>query len=370
MEGRASSWLHRAIVACAVLFAAFTGFRAVSLWCTTLQSVSITDGFHRRFLVGTLLRPLATVTDFDYWLFASFSYAVLLAVVFVIARVALTSPVFARRVLAIVWLLLPTGGFLFHEVGYFEQVLYLLLFGAFALVQREKLVAATVLISLAPLVHEITALTVLPVYIAIVCWNPGWMRRWWMLAPPIVVNAVVLVIAPANGLAVGRLVERLTAANAKFRTDALDLFNRSQAESRALFDVGEQLERIVPVVLVLVAAFAAFWLLRAERRAQWFRLLLACGAIAGPGLLAFGGWDSNRWVFFVICNFFLMLYLAFDDDTSIGRGELLVLVAAMVLVTRIPLYYFDEKSPRTLGIPELKAFLRDVRRASFWTPKY
>src|SRR5688572_27259954 len=69
-----------AMVVVAILVAAYTGFRMPSRWCATLDAVSLFDGFHRRFVVGTVLRPLAIATDFDYWLFAGFSFAVLLAV--------------------------------------------------------------------------------------------------------------------------------------------------------------------------------------------------------------------------------------------------------------------------------------------------
>src|SRR2546430_7097789 len=74
------AWLARGtavLVPLAVVFAWYRGFRLPNIWSVTLETVSVTDGFHRRFLVGTAMRPIAVLVDFHYWLFATFSLLVL-----------------------------------------------------------------------------------------------------------------------------------------------------------------------------------------------------------------------------------------------------------------------------------------------------
>src|SRR5436309_2743462 len=75
---------HRGVIvsmaAVAILVAGYTGFRTPNAWSATLDAVSLLDGFHRRFVVGTLLRPLAMASGYNYWLFAAFSYLLLAAV--------------------------------------------------------------------------------------------------------------------------------------------------------------------------------------------------------------------------------------------------------------------------------------------------
>ena len=78
-----------ALLASSVLLAAYTGFRMPSTWSATLQSVSFADGFHRRFAVGTLLHPFAAVTDYDYRVFAAFSFVVIAVLLGVIVRAAI-----------------------------------------------------------------------------------------------------------------------------------------------------------------------------------------------------------------------------------------------------------------------------------------
>src|SRR5215831_5382501 len=161
---RAMRRLFVPALAIAILVAGYTGFRLPNAWCATLDAVSLFDGFHRRFVVGTLLQPLAIATDYNYWLFAAFSYLVLAAVLAVLTAAVLRAELISQRLLVIAWLVLPTGGFLFHEVGYFEQILYLLLFAALALIRRNRLVAAACVLCVAPLVHEIALVTVIPLF--------------------------------------------------------------------------------------------------------------------------------------------------------------------------------------------------------------
>ena len=70
----------RAVAICAIAFAfalaLYTGFRVPNAWSATLDSVSLFGGFHRRFVVGTLLHPLAVATGYNYWVFAAWSFAV------------------------------------------------------------------------------------------------------------------------------------------------------------------------------------------------------------------------------------------------------------------------------------------------------
>ena len=92
------------------------------------------------------------------------------ALLAVLAVVVIKAELVSQRLLVIGWLLLPTGGFLFNEVGYYDQVIYLLLFGALWLVFRDRPVTACLLITAGVLVHEITVLTVLPVFAMVVLW--------------------------------------------------------------------------------------------------------------------------------------------------------------------------------------------------------
>jgi hypothetical protein len=358
-----------AMVAVAILVAAYTGFRMPSRWCATLDAVSLFDGFHRRFVVGTVLRPLAIATGYDYWLFAGYSFAVLLALLAALTVAAFRADLISRRVLVIAWLLLPTGGFLFHEVGYLEQLLYLLMFAAIALLQRNRLVAAAALLCVTPWIHEIAMLTVIPLFGLIALRTLPFRRALAVTAPAAVVNAIALSLSPTSAEVVERMRATLSQANFEARGDALHLFTWTLSEHQHMYSVWGQLIVVRPVAIVLVAAFIALWLAdrtlcRASGSVPAVVVLLAsCVAIAAPGLAILGGWDGNRWLFLIMTNFFIVVWIALGDrgTRELGRIALVILATTLLVLGHFSIYYFDHYAPRELGLrADRKTFLRQM----------
>ena len=359
----------------AVLVALYTGFRVPNQWSATLDAVSITDGFHRRFVVGTLLRPLALATDYNYWLFATFSFLVLGALLAVLIVNALRTENTAARLVVIGWLLLPTGGFLFHEIGYFEQLLYLLLFASIWLVNRDRLVAATAVMMVTPCIHEIAILTVLPLYGVVLLRRVSPVRAVLATMIPAAVNVALLAIPAASEDAIPTLARALETANFHYRVDALSLFQRSQSENWGLYTVHDVVLYVRPIGYLLVGLLVLVWVsdrhgwqTDRDRVASWVVLLAWIGAIMVPTLLVYGGWDANRWRFIVITNFVLVVWLALVERPSatIPRGTITVMLAVLLLTSRLGLFYFDHLEPREIGYRPLRGFIHQVCNGSLF----
>ena len=200
-------------LALGILLAAYTGFRMPNLWSVTLLSVSITDGFHRRFLVGTLLRPIAESRNFTYFFYAAVAFAILVALLTVITAAALRSQLLSQRFLVIAWLLLPTGGFLFNEVGYLDQLVYLLLFASLFVLKRSYWWVAPVLMTLAVLSHEVSLITAIPIYAFVALRVLPARRAVAALLPPAVVGLIVLAVPASDSDAVSGFTRLLRGAN-------------------------------------------------------------------------------------------------------------------------------------------------------------
>lgn len=361
-------------LAIAMIVAAYVGFRMPSAWTATLQSVSVTDGFRRRFVVGTLLRPLANATDYSYGVFATFSFLVLGAILVVLCVRAVQARSTVRAMIVIAFLLLPTGGFLFHDVGYHEQVLYLLLFLALWLVHRERYGAAAGVLAVAPFVHEIAILTVLPIF-GLACLRAVSVRKAIALtAIPAIPNLVLLALAPAGKGAVATLRHALASASFPPRQDALDLFARSQRRSWRLYDVSEFAAHVWPVAVLAAVAFVAFWLAHGAlwervrgRVLPWVILVASCAAIALPGLLVYGGWDYGRWTFLVLCNFFLVLWISLpNEEPRVPARAFAVLAIAVLVFSNLRIDYFEPDTPRGLRKSDFSAFVDRVRDGSLF----
>jgi hypothetical protein len=366
-------WFVVLAVVIAIAVAGYTGFRVPSSWCTTHDSVSIFDGFYRRFVVGTVLRPLAVATDYNYWVFTAYNYLVLAVVLVVLTVAAAREALLSRRILIVAWLLLPTGGFLFNEVGYFDQVLYLLLFAALALLSRGRLIAATCVMCVTPFVHEIAIVTVIPAFgvVALRTLTPA--RALAVTVPPVLLNLGSLTLPAASSGAIARLTATLEHANFPFRDDALSLFQRTLVQNWGTYNLDAVYVYVRWFAVVLVIAFIAIWL--TDRRLWCHRpdrtptssatppatppvrampaLILAasCVAIAAPAVLVFGGLDRERWAFLMISNFMLLLWFSLGDRrrAELGAAAIVVLVTALLIINHFSLAYFDKYAPRDLG---------------------
>jgi hypothetical protein len=349
-------------VGLAVLVAAITALRSPSRWSATLQAVSVFDGFHKRVLVGTLLRPFAYLAHDSYYLYAGFSFVVLATVIGVLVAAAIRTDNLVLRLWVVAWFLLPTGAFLFNEIGYFEQVLYLMLFASIYLVGRGRVVAATTVMAFAPFVHEIAILTVIPIYGVVLLRAVPLRRAVIATLIPAAVNAILLVIPGASSGAVPALEARLATADFTYRIDALALFQRTQAESWKLYNIHDVVVYVKWPMIVLVIAAILLW--ASDRRGWGLPVLVALAsvaAIATPYLLVYGGWDGNRWLFLVMTNFFAIVWLALRGrDTPLPREAITILVITVLVMSRMNMWYFDRLHPRELSYRGVVQFVRGV----------
>ncbi|MET7304439.1 hypothetical protein [Embleya sp. NPDC005575] len=350
------------ILAMCVALAGYTGFRPPSAWTATLQSISWQGGFHRRFVVGTVLHPVAVWSNYAYGPFAATSYAILAALLAVLMVAAVRTRLPARRALVAAWLVLPTGGYLFHEVGYFEQLLFLALFGAWWLVNRGWWVAGALVMTISVCVHEIALLTVIPLFTLVVVRALPVRRAIAALVPSVLVGACVLLVSPASDDAIPHLSDRLRGAGFPARADVLEIFGRTQAQSLRMYEPLQVFSFLAPLALLLAAALALTFTSGAVVGAH---RLLAIAAATAPLVAAFAGWDTHRWAFLLLANTAVVTWWWLGQRTpdparARPAPHYRVLVAAALLCTHVPLVYFDDFAPRELTGTAIRAFVTDA----------
>lgn len=340
LASKSSSWWAGGVCAAAFAVAAYTGARLPSLWAVTLQTTSLVDGFHRRFLVATALFPMAEWTGNSYWFYAAFSSVILVLLLAVIATAAVTATTPVRRWLPAAFFLLPAGGYFFHEIGYLDQVLFLLLFAAAWLAHRGRWWAATSVMTLAPAAHEISALTVIPLWLLLV-WRSQLPVRAALTASilPVAANALLFAVPPAVPAAREHLIRRIAEGGWNWREDAIALFFRTQAESWQAYAPWDVALYLAPLALVAVAVTAVVVGPGHDARG-WAARALAVGASGAPFLLAFGGWDRYRWAFLLCANLAVAAWIWCDGRENVRRAAF-TLGLGLLLAAHVPLDYFD-----------------------------
>lgn len=347
VPGRRWPWLVGLLLA--IVWAAYAGFRLPNLWSVTLYNVSWLDGTARRALFGTVLGPLWSLAGYRYAVYAAVAFVLLVGLLAVVVVAALRARWTAQRVLILVWLVAPTGAYLFHEVGYLDQFVYLLLFASLWLWSRTSPFAAVLPVLASVLVHELVLLTTWPILVWW-AWRAGVTRRQaWALALPALAGAVLLAVPPLSDDRAAGVVARL-AASLPFpiREDAIALYARTQQESWALYSPAHELLVVLPFVLVITLTMIVIWLMVGRVDAgvrHWSIATLP--VVLAPFLLVLGGWDTSRWVFLGFSNLAIVGYLWMERrSTAIGPVATATAALPFLLLTLVPLQYFDGFEPR------------------------
>jgi hypothetical protein len=340
----------------AVALAFLGGFRMPGLWSTNYYIPSIFDGFWRRSLLGTLLSPLGDLR-FDYAFLAALQFAVLLALLVLLIRRALAGPP-RLTVLVVLFLAGPAGAYLFHEVGYVEQVLYLLLVGAVAV--RDPRSGGLLMVA-ALFVHEMAAFTVIPIWLAhlVVVQDRDGAAVRQALVCAVVFGVIYVFFQEAAASDIDRLLDRIrSAAGYQPRVDYYEVFRHALTGPRQQNYFHRAFAYKLAMVLA-IAVLAALPFLRA--RLSWRAVadgLCVLAACAAPLLLGLFGWDTQRWIFLAFGSSLCALLL-FERAGSGWTWWPIALCLALFAV-RGSFGYFDGLARRSLF--DLPAFLGELPR--------
>jgi hypothetical protein len=330
-----------------LVIALYVGFRLPSLWSVNYYIPSVFDGFWRRSLLGTLLYPLGA-QRFDYHVLASVQALVLLALVALLIVHAWRSDL-RIKLLTLLFLVGPEGGYLFHEVGYVGQVLYLMLVAALALEDKRF---GLLLMALALFVHEMAAFTVIPLYLA---WLVAEGRVRIAVLHGLLLLAVFAVIyfffQTVDGAHIDRLMQAIKAGGGYTpRADYYDVFRHRLIgpKPQVYFAVSDWYRLATVTGLAALAAAAFLW----KGALPALCVFVACLA---PLAMGFLGWDTSRFTFLSLAASFFVL-IAFRHAASRA-----IIGAAAALLFAFALFghfvYFDDYQPRPLlPYPKLVGF--------------
>lgn len=329
----------------ALLLAFYVGFDIPNLWAINYYIPSFFDGFGRRGLIGTLLHPFGSLR-FEYLFVATLQIAVRYALIATLFWRALHSPLPVKLVV-IAFLVAPTGGYLFHTVGYPEDILYLAVLAAI----HVRPFPALVIMGATLFVQEAAAFTAIPLYIASLV-----LRKQLRLA--LVHGAVLLAIFVAVYLflqtvpatAIEAFLTHLRAvARYPVNESYYAVFRHDFAGERMrnyYFPPARYLTRALLVAVSVSMVVAASQYRRSEGASNIRNVCCVLGACLAPLLLGFFGWDVFRWVFLsLLSSLFVLLFIGKQPSTT-AAVTVACLLGVFALVGHLE--YFDGDRPRPL----------------------
>lgn len=334
------------------VFSFYRGFRMPNLWSMGYFVPGYWDGIYRRALAGTLLSLFGDLR-FDYYFIMSIQAAIFLAFHAILLREMIRSN-FAIRFVFAFFLLSPAGGYWFHEIGYIDQLLFLIIL--ICILSKNSFVPG-LLVGVSPLFHEQALLIILPVYLLSLYFKEDGFSRWWFL-PFILafVSFFICLSAPIVGLSLAEFVN-----NWKLHANyfpRLDYVNDALIAKTTRFMAMHYAEDQIPIlVLTVIVGIFASWTVALSNSAKTRNILFGLGVICflSPLLLGLVGWDTSRWIFLSLVSSLFVFYLGRD---SLKENLFYGSVFALVLLTAVGnLRYFDGYRPRKVSINSVQQFI-------------
>lgn len=340
-----------------LLVAWYVGFRMPNLWSVNYYIPGIFDGFYRRGLMGSILSIFGELR-FNYYFIVTLQFTVFAILLLVILRYILRADP-TSKILIIMYFLAPTGGYLFHEVGYIDQLLYLLLFCAIFF-SNPFVGLGLMLASL--FIHEEALFTTIPLYLSYLIINRSSSR--WIWANIIIIGFTFSIIylflqtvSPEN---IQHFMQKIASSFGQTaRVEYYLTFNNTFA-AQALTNtfIGLHGELAPPphghydslyfevVLACLIASLIARQFCDKKNSAAYnvlvfLAVLFSC---ISPLCLVFFGIDSHRWVFlsYSSCVIFFCLI---KDKMPVTHFSILVFIFTLFLAYG-KLWYFDGYAPR------------------------
>jgi hypothetical protein len=285
------------LVLISMSLAFYTGFRVPGDWSINYFQTAWQDGIYRRAFAGTLLHPFGCMR-FDVHAIHVIQLSALAGMLGMAVFAALRS---AQGLVLALFFFSAGGGFLFHQAGYMDQLLWLLAGLAVASVRRFPWVASA-LMGVAILLHEIALALVIPVMVAWLVLDGERSARRWAVIFLLPVVALLSVYVAVQCIAPEALEVFFARAQAcEFEIPRMDYYENmsdpveyynNYAYSYGEY-IGDWASKLVPPLLF---AWAVVLGIGQKMTLTPLSRVVLFGVCVVPLLLGFVAWDTERWL--------------------------------------------------------------------------
>jgi hypothetical protein len=282
------------------------GFRMPNLWSVNYFLPSIFEGFYRRSFFGTLLFQLGE-WRFNYYTIASIQISIFIGLNIALVYQSLKAQG-PTRWLWPLFLLSPAGGYFFHEIGYVDQILYLILLLAMSMQSGAR---ASVLMISSLFIHEMALFTTLPVYFAWCAYQGKTIRSVIRTVglTLLVFGLIYFFLQTTSTALLTQFLEQATRlSNYAVRTDYYDVFRLSFVSG--IYQLPHTSREIINHLLLIPLWIMTGWCFsQGGSGTPEKRLLFAIGSLASfsPILLGIYGCDYRRWLYLSMASSALCL---------------------------------------------------------------
>ncbi|MBF0442428.1 MAG: hypothetical protein HQK54_11030 [Oligoflexales bacterium] len=353
-------YLICSLIPLTLLKAFYTGFRFPNSWSTNYYQVNWFDGFRRRAVVGTFLYPLGCRL-FDYSLIACIQFAVLAMAISCLLYFSIKSKQF---ILPVTYFLSAAGGYLFHEVGYIDQLLWLFAGIIIYAIGKNRLCLAYFLLFISVFIHEMALFIVLPLVLAYMiairrCELSSLVRM--SIFPVLAFIGISFGFSNLPSETANRYLHAVyTCGYRLMRPEYLDIFknNYSQKVAMMYYSKEQIISIIFPFIILTYSLVSSFSKKTHMTKVNQFILGICCLLPLVNGVF---GFDTDRWIFLTFTQI-ILIYIMFSLKADLSEEKKSPLlqnrfyIALFIVALQLHLFYFDGYVPRPLTYNHLTTF--------------
>ena len=337
------------------LLACVNGFRMPNLWSLNYFLPSAMEGFYRRSLIGSFIYFIGDAR-FEYYTIVKIQFIIFIVINFIIIRACFRGGS-SFRWIWVLFLIGPAGGYFFHEIGYIDQLLFLILFIACG--TSSKFLASSLVVC-SIWIHEMAVFTIVPIYISFLIIRGN---SWKEIASVAVGSIGSFVFIYIYFQTVEPNVVQLFLAHAQefvdypIRRDYYDIFfNEFAGNRQQLYYSKTDLFRIT---LISPLFFITGYLFSTKgSSAKSKSILFAVGFItsSSPLCLGFFGGDTSRWIFLSLASVTCCLYFA--RKYLFGYVQNAAIISFIIFMALGQFEYFDAYGPRLRSFSDSLMFIK------------
>lgn len=357
--------LYSFMVFTIIIFYAFIeGFRMPNLWSINYYLPSFFDGFYRRALPGTILSFLGD-SRFNYYTIVLVQFSILTSLLVWIYYL------FQKNILMMLiislYLVSPAGAYLFHEVGYVDQLLYLILFISIATFKKHK-IFSIILFTSSMLVHELTLFVTLPIFFTYIYMSmENFKKSILYILPSLVLFLLIYLFfqtVPADTIEIFK-EEISRFSDYKLRNDFYTIFTNTLTGSRN--KIYYEFKNINQILLLFsVASLTSLIVYKLSKKQIVLSLLIFLSGLL-PLVLGLFGWDLSRWFFLSLSSLTVIFTVVllhhkvtFAEVISIQSTAVSYFIFYILLISNMHLVYFDRYKPRPIDLHSVEVIKKEI----------
>lgn len=345
-----------AVMLLSVAYACYVGLRTPAPRSVQYYQFSWIDGFYRRGLLGTLLYPLGC-KRFDPQLIHALQYVVFSGL---LAQICYAGIRLRICIFSAIYFFSPAGGFLFHTIGYVEQLLLLLTGLSIYALHKNKPVLVSIVLAACILIHEMALFVSVPLVFA-------YLLISGLVHPKLMLQIFALLALTFATLYLGFQETPRTLINAYVQeSSSCKFFMRDKIYlnifSHGFWDRFKNHYRFdrfaVPIGLLFALACILVAIVMRHKHLLQKSLLAAC--CLSPLLIGFFAWDLHRWVLLTVMQIFFVFMMALwaqaSDPQRTSSMKALFLIPFLLVSMTIHFRYFTGHAPRTVTLENIVKF--------------